>query len=177
MLFKFRIISDESKEFARELLINSTHTFLDFHNCLQEELEYDPKQLASFFLTNEAWEKKLQITLIDMMDEESDNVIIMERAALGDYIKEEGQRMLYVFDFFSERSFFIELTAILKLTKEKSKPSVIFSTGKPPAQINLGLDNLSFTESYPEDDPGFESFDDDLSDEFDSIDSDDFPDD
>ena len=82
MIYKFRILSDEARDFARELLINSSGTFLDFHNCLQKDLGYDPMQLSSFFITNSSWEKKLQITLIDMMDEESDNVLTMDQALL-----------------------------------------------------------------------------------------------
>ena len=107
MVYKFRIISDEEKDFARELLIHKNSTFLDFHHCLQDDLGYDPKQLASFFITNSSWEKKTQITLIDMMDDENEDVTTMDQAKIGDYVTKVGGRMLYVFDFFSERSFFI----------------------------------------------------------------------
>jgi len=137
MIFQFRIISDENKDFARELLINGDQTFLDFHNALQENLGYDPHQLASFFITNSGWEKLLQITLIDMMDNGSDTSATMDCARIEDNVERDGQRMLYVFDFFSERSFFIELTDVLDNIESKILPKISFERGDPPPQINL----------------------------------------
>ena len=69
MILLFRIISDEDQEFYRDLVIDGSDTFLDFHHVLQENLGYDPTHLASFFITNEDWEKEQEITLIDMMQE------------------------------------------------------------------------------------------------------------
>ena len=63
MIYLFRIISDEDQEFYRDLVIDGTDTFLDFHHALQEDLGFDPSQLASFFITNEMWEKQQEITL------------------------------------------------------------------------------------------------------------------
>jgi len=175
MIYKFRIISDESKEFARELLIESAHTFLDFHHCLQENLEYDPAQLASFFITSSSWEKQLQITLIDMMEDASEHCPTMDQCKISEHFSTKGQRMLYVFDFFSERSFFIELTEVMDITDSHALPKVIFSHGDPPPQIKLDLDDLMISEADLSDDfeeglPGDE-FDDDI----DLMDTDDFP--
>lgn len=175
MIYKFRIISDESKEFARELLIDSAHTFLDFHHCLQENLEYDPAQLASFFVTNSSWEKQLQITLIDMMEDASEHCPTMDQCTIGEHYSTKGQRMLYVFDFFSERSFFIELTEVMDISDSHALPKVIFSHGDPPPQIKLDLDDLIISDDDLSDDfeeglPGDE-FDDDI----DLMDTDDFP--
>ncbi len=146
MIYQFRIISDEDKNFAREILINGDHTFLDFHRVLQKDLGYDPNQLASFFLTNNSWEKELQITLIDMMDEGSDTCITMDQATIADHVNTKEQRLLYVFDFFSDRAFFIELTEVFDKIESKALPKITFSRGDPPPQINLGLDDLSFPE-------------------------------
>ncbi|MDF1570206.1 MAG: hypothetical protein P1P82_01140 [Bacteroidales bacterium] len=175
MIYKFRIISDESKEFARELLIDSAHTFLDFHHCLQENLAYDPAQLASFFITNSSWEKQLQITLIDMMEEASEHCPTMDQCKISEHFSTRGKRMLYVFDFFSERSFFIELTEVIDIPDSQALPKVIFSHGDPPPQIKLDLDDLLISEEDLSDDfeeglPGDE-FDDDI----DLMDTDDFP--
>ncbi len=175
MIYKFRIISDENKEFARELLIDSTHTFLDFHHCLQKDLEYDPAQLSSFFITNNSWEKQQQITLIDMMDEEGGDCSTMEQCMIGDHFDKQGQRMLYVYDFFSERSFFIELTEVLDISESKALPKVVFSHGDPPPQINLGLDDLTLSEDDLGSDPGGAFPDDDFDDNIDFMDTDDFP--
>lgn len=171
MIYKFRILSDEDKDFARELLICDSGSFLDFHNCLQKDLGYDPMQLASFFITNSNWEKKTQITLIDMMDEENENVITMDQAVLKDYLKGNGDRMLYVFDFFSERSFFIELTETVNIEDKHPDAKIVFSHGDPPEQINLGLD-MGIPDDFDEDP---EDMDEDFQSDIDFMDLDDLP--
>ena len=67
MIYLFRIISDEDPEFYRNLVIDGADTFLDFHHTLQKNLGFDPSQLASFFITNDMWEKQQEITLIDVV--------------------------------------------------------------------------------------------------------------
>lgn len=175
MVYRFRIISGESREFAREMLISGEQTFLDFHQCLQKDLGYDPDQLSSFFITNASWEKQLQITLIDMMDEGDGSCTTMDRSILGDHLSEIGQRMLYVFDFFSERSFFIELTELINVQESKVLPKIVFSSGDPPPQIHRALDDLTFKDEDLEDEFPSESLD-DFDDEFYFPDNDDFTD-
>jgi hypothetical protein len=177
MVYKFRIISDERRDFARELLINSDQTFLDFHHCLQSDLGYDPDQLSSFFITNSSWEKELQITLIDMMDEGNDSFCTMDQAVLKDHIAEKGDRMLYVFDFFSERSFFIELTEVIGVSESKALPKIVFASGDPPPQIDLALDDLTFSDEDFGDDFSTDSLDDEFGEGFDFPDSEAFDDD
>ncbi len=143
MIYNFRIISDEEKEFIRDLEISGTATFLDFHEAIQKELNYDSSQLASFFLTDEGWEKELEITLIDMMSDSEQPGIIMKDAVIQDYISTARERMLYVFDFFSERAFFIECMEIKTEDKNVQYPHISFRLGDPPTQIELGLENLS----------------------------------
>lgn len=167
MIFQFRLISDEVKDFARELVIDSNQSFLDFHKAIQKNLGYDPHQLASFFITNNAWEKMEQITLIDMEDTEGGNTLTMENAILKDYINPDGQRMLYVFDFFSERSFFIELTEVLKGKISSTLPKITYAHGDPPVQINLGMDDLS-VDNYTDPEEFDDEFDDtEFTDDFD----------
>jgi hypothetical protein len=156
MILLFRIISDENQEFFRDLVIDGSDTFLDFHNCLQEDLGYDPSQLASFFITNEMWGKKQEITLIDMMEESGGKAVTMGEVTLDEYMTEENQRMVYVFDFFSERAFFIELIEKSDQTSPRETPFIANARGDPPVQLAL---DLLMDESGP--DPGFPDPDED----------------
>jgi hypothetical protein len=139
MIYLFRIISDEDQEFYRDLVIDGTDTFLDFHHALQKNLGFDPSQLASFFITNEMWEKQQEITLIDMMQEPGLSTITMDQVTLEEYITDETQRMIYVFDFFSERAFFIELLEKSDQTSPKETPFIGHARGKAPPQLSLDL--------------------------------------
>ena len=66
MVYKFVVLSDEDESFVREFEFLDTHTLLDFHNLIQDELEFDKSQLASFFMATDNWEKEEEFTLFDM---------------------------------------------------------------------------------------------------------------
>jgi len=152
MIFLFRIISDEDPDFYRDLVAEGSDTFLDFHNTLQKDLGYDPTQLASFFITNKQWEKEQEITLIDMMQEPGVSSQTMEQVTLEEYISELNQRMIYLFDFFSNRAFFIELIEMSDELSPRETPFMGHRQGDPPPQ--LALEDLLM-----EEDPGMEEYD------------------
>jgi hypothetical protein len=139
MILLFRIISDEDHGFFRDLVIDGSDTFLDFHHILQENLGYDPTHIASFFITNRDWEKQQEITLIDMVQEPGVNTLTMGDITLDQYFHEISQRMIYVFDFFSERAFFMELIESSDETSPRRTPFIAYSMGDPPQQLALDL--------------------------------------
>jgi hypothetical protein len=149
MVFKFRLLSDEVKDFVRDVELLSDQTFYDFHRVLTYNLHYDKSQIASFFVSNENWEKLTEITLFDMSEEESsDGIYVMDRTRLDEFIMKEKQRLLYVFDFFNERLFFIELIEISEKKEKTAYPRVTLSQGSPPQQLFMdnNFGDFSFDE-------------------------------
>ena len=139
MILLFRIISNEDQEFYRDLVIDGSDTFLDFHHVLQENLDFDPTQLASFFITDNNWEKEKEITLIDMMQEAGAETLTMENVIMEQYFDDVNQRMIYVFDFFSERAFFMELIEYSDQVSPRKTPFIAQSVGDPPQQLALDM--------------------------------------
>ena len=159
MILVFRMISDEHEDFLREFEVGSRQSFFEFHKAIQENLGYDESQIASFFLCNEQWEKLLEITLIGLSDEESGDLLLMDREAVGFHVKDLKQKLLYVFDIFNERAFFIELYEKKEPTGHISYPKCTASKGEPPPQIMMdriftggNLANLDEEEERWEDD-------------------------
>jgi hypothetical protein len=142
MIYHFRAISDESENFIFDIAIDSNNTFLEFHDFIQEMLDYDPSQMASFFITDHDWNKEQEITLIDM-DNEGQNTPSMENTKLSAFISTEKQRLLYAFDLFAERMLFIELLQIDKGRLEKT--ICLKKEGIPPEQINEKSFNFDLT--------------------------------
>ena len=140
MIYLFRIISDENPDFFRDLVAETSDTFLEFHECLQKNLGYDPTQLASFFITTHEWEKQQEITLIDMMPDPGIRTFTMDQTTLGEHLDELNQRMIYVFDFFSDRAFYIELIESADETSPRETPFIGQSKGEAPPQ--LAMDRL-----------------------------------
>lgn len=150
MIYKFRMISGDEEAFLREYEIPDNHTFLSFHNFIQKDLGYDTAQLASFFLTDEQWNKGMELTLIDMENDAGPAAIPMESVTLADLLKEKKERLLYVFDIFSDRCFFMELSDIAEPSTSMKYPVCITSIGTPPQQLKL--EDISVDDLLGEDD-------------------------
>lgn len=172
MIYRFRILSNEEEDFLREIEVLSGQSFLDFHNAIQDSVGYDQSQMCSFFISGESWEKGQEITLLDMGEGMGEEKVEMKNALLSEYIGDKGQRLLYVFDFFSERAFFIELVELIDRNPKVEFPRCIISEGMTPVQIKIA----DLSDELPEDD-FFDSDDfDDSDQDFDISELDDYSD-
>jgi len=133
MVYKFRILSDEVDNFVREIAIDSEASFLDLHDAILESVGYTADQMSSFFLCNDEWEKETEVTLIEMDSSPEVDNWIMESTKLSDLIEDEGQKLLFVFDYLTERSFFIEAFQLVP-NKTIAKAKCLVSEGDAPAQ-------------------------------------------
>lgn len=134
MVYRFVVLSDEDESFVREFEFLDSQTLLDFHNALQEELEFDRSQIASFFMATESWEKEEEFTLFDMGAGSS----TMENSVLEEVIFRKNQKLLYVFDFFNDRALFVEYVGEFKEEEDKDYPVCTNSKGLPPKQVTFG---------------------------------------
>ncbi len=155
MVYKFVVLSDEDESFVREFEFLDTHTLIDFHNAIQDELEFDKSQMASFFMATDNWEKEEEFTLFDMGTGSS----TMETAVLEDIIFRKNQKLLYVFDFFNERALFVEFTGEAKEVEGRELPACTNSKGVPPKQVIFGgtssklYNNIVVSDDDDEDEP------------------------
>jgi hypothetical protein len=134
MVYRFVVLTDEDETFVREFEFLDSHSLLDFHNTIQEELEFDKSQIASFYMATETWEKEEEFTLFDMGAGSS----TMENAVLEEVIFRKNQKLLYVFDFFNDRALFVEYVGEAKEDDNMEYPICINSKGLPPKQVSFG---------------------------------------
>lgn len=134
MVYKFRLVSDEVDNFRREIDIDADASFLTLRNAICDSVGFDKNQMSSFFLCDDGWEKDKEITLEDMGSDSSEDVYLMEESIISDFIEEEGQRLIFVFDYMTDRSFFIELKRT-EPGKHLQDPVCSLSMGKAPAQF------------------------------------------
>ncbi len=140
MIFNFRIFSDEVDNFKREIQIDAESTFLDLKNAICEAVAFDKNQMCSFFICDDRWEKEKEITLEDMGSDSSQDIYLMEDSVLSDFIDDEGQRLMFTFDYITDRSFYLEMKEMITGKKLKD-PVCSLSIGKAPAQ-NVDLDEF-----------------------------------
>lgn len=133
MIFNFRLVSDEIDNFKREIEIDADATFLDLKNAICDAVHYDRSEMCSFFLCDDGWEKEMEITLEDMGTDSDQDSYIMDECILSDYIDDEGQKMIFVFDYITNRSFFMQLKKIIT-GKNLKDPVCTLAMGNPPKQ-------------------------------------------
>lgn len=133
MIYNFRVVSDEVDNFKREIKIDADATFLDLKNAIDDCVGYDKNQMCSFFLCEQNWDKTKEITLEDMGSDSDQDIYLMEDSILSDFIEDEGQRLMFTFDYITDRSFFIEMKEIIT-GKTLKDPLCTLSIGNPPPQ-------------------------------------------
>lgn len=138
MIYRFTLISDEVDDFVREIQIDPEATFYDFHEAIVKSVGYTNDQMTSFFICDDDWEKEKEITLEEMDDNPEMDSWVMKDTTISELIEDEKQKLLYVFDYMTERCFFIELSEIItgkemkgaKCTKRKAMPRNRLLTSK-----------------------------------------------
>lgn len=133
MIFNFRLVSDEVDNFKREIEIDADDTFLDLRNAICDAVQYDRSEMCSFFLCDDSWEKEKEITLEDMGTDSDEDTYLMDECILSDYLDDEGQKLMFVFDYMTDRAFFLQLKKIIT-GKSLKDPVCTLSMGKAPDQ-------------------------------------------
>ena len=119
MLFRFLILSDEADDFKREIKIDSESTFLDLQNAILDSVGYTKDQMTSFFICDDDWSKKTEITLVEMDTSSEEDSYVMADTQLEELLEDEHQKLLFVF----------------VPGKDLDAPICSKSVGTPPAQI------------------------------------------
>ena len=133
MIFNFRIVSDGAETFKREIKIDAQATFLDLKNAICDSVGYDKTMMDSFFICDDGWEKHKEITYEDMDLDSDQEAWLMDDAVLEDFIDDEGQKLLFVFDYMTDRAMFMEMTEMIP-GKTLKDPVCTLSLGQAPKQ-------------------------------------------
>lgn len=143
MIYRFILVSDEVDDFYREIQIASSASFLDFSNAILESVGFPDDQMTSFFMCEDNWEKREEITREEMNTSSEVDNWVMADTPLDELIEDEKQRLIYIFDPLTERCFFIELKEIIT-GKTLAKASCTAKSGLPPKQA-IDFDELAKT--------------------------------
>lgn len=134
MIFRFILLSDEVEDFKREIQIDSEATFFDLHQAIVESVGYKQGEMSSFFICSDSWEKEKEITLVEMDTSSDEDAYIMSDSVLNDFLEDEKQKLMYIFDYMTERAFFMELREIIT-GKDLDKAVCTKSIGDAPSQF------------------------------------------
>lgn len=142
MIYRFRITLNGDEATFRDIEIEATDSFEDFHNVILQSFGFDGLEMASFYLTNEEWEPLEEITLFDMSEEEEASKLTMQDSYLEDILHEEQTRLVYIYDFLNLWTFKIELADIIERDPSVDYPKLLFAQGQLDFRIHADEPNL-----------------------------------
>lgn len=164
MIYKIRIILDAKDDVFRDLEIEDSNTLEDLHNAVTQAFGFLGSEMASFYTCDEDWNQDEEIALFDMSESGSD-VKLMNEIFLEDILTEKTPKLIYVYDFLSMWTFFVELADIVDNDDGVTYPNVLFSFGElpdSPPEKNFESDNPEaedFDEDYKDDLGSYEDLD------------------
>ncbi len=168
MIYKLRVILDTEQDVIREIAIHQDNSLEDLHNAITNAFGFDGSEMASFFTTDEQWNQGEEIPLFDMS--ENGDALTMQHILLSEIVDRDKSKLIYVYDFFSMWSFFVELVDILDGYNESDLPLLLLSLGNVPEKapekefIAEQLDDVEkqdpTNEDFDLDEFDFDNFDD-----------------
>lgn len=147
-ILKFRIYYEEDDSIYRDVAIKHTQTFVQLHQSILKAYEFDSKHQATFYRSNDSWQRGREITL-DKYDRKYQVApLMMNETTIGSEIRDPNQKFVYVYDFVKNWSFLVELINVSKDESAKlDYPAVIKKEGIGPSQYGVkGLVGDKLTE-------------------------------
>lgn len=147
-ILKFRVYFEEDDSIYRDVAIKHTQSFTEFHGTILKAYEFDSKHQATFYRSNDNWQRGREITLEKYDRNYKVAPLMMSETTIGSEIKDPNQKFVYVYDFARNWSFLVEL---INVSKDESSrvdyPAVIKKEGIGPSQYGVkGLVGDKLTE-------------------------------
>ena len=135
MIYRFRIILDNDTEddIFRDVEIRQTDTLEDLHNAITQSFGFDGTEMASFYVSDDEWNQGEEISLFDMSGG-MDSVRMMNETILEDIVDESNTKLIYVYDFLSMWTFFVELGEIVDESQGTDYPNLMYVHGQIPTE-------------------------------------------
>lgn len=134
-ILKFRVYFEEDESVYRDVAIRHTQFFYDLHETILRAYEFDNKHKASFFRSNDHWQRGREISLEKYDKLYKAEPLLMKETGIGSEIKDPNQKFIYRYDFNKNWTFLVELINVSKEENPKiSYPAIVRAEGIAPSQ-------------------------------------------
>jgi hypothetical protein len=150
IIYRFRLTSEDHLDFLREIEIQPTQTFLDFHQAILTCTDLENCENALFYTTDHKFKKqkefsfKYQKKQVRKYDDDLDQVVtetyvphLMKDSVLKKFIDDPHQRLIYEFTGKDYYIIFIELFKIIKTDECISLPRCVNKKSELPKKADL----------------------------------------
>jgi Plasmid pRiA4b ORF-3-like protein len=134
-ILKFRVYFQEDESIYRDIAIKHSNSFLDLHHAILVAYEFDKIHDATFYRSNDIWQKGREISIEKYDKEYKADPLIMSDTIIGSEIKDPNQKFIYEYDFVKHWFFAVELINVDKEENAKlSYPCCVRTEGIAPSQ-------------------------------------------
>jgi hypothetical protein len=136
---RFRVYWEEDDQIYRDIELRTGQTFLDLHKAILQAYEFDGKHTASFFESNDRWQKDgRRIDSEVLVNKKDAPALSMMRTPVSALVVKPDQKFVYNYDPEKHWSFLVELIGVSKDEDPKrSYPFVVRREGIGPAQYGV----------------------------------------
>lgn len=160
MVYKIRAILNTENDVIRDIAILKTETLEDLHNAISNAFGFNGHEMAAFYRADEDWNQGEEFPLFDMSDG-LDSKIQMQDVIIENVLENEGHKLIYVYDFFTMWSFYIEVIEVNFDKGDFELPSLLFTLGTIPKNapdLNFESEDLSKDEFNDDEDEEYDEF-------------------
>jgi hypothetical protein len=134
-ILKFRIYLEEDDSVYRDIAIRHTQSFYELHETILKAYEFDNKHKATFFRSNDHWQRGREISLEVYDRDYKAPPLLMKDTTIGSEIRDPNQKFIYLYDFNKNWGFMVEL---INVSKEENPrliyPATVRTEGIAPSQ-------------------------------------------
>ena len=136
-VLKLRIVADTEEDIFADVLLDTSCHLLSLHQFILDLFKLDQLEMASFYLSNDEWDKGEEISLFDMsLEEDEFSPMSMESTSIFQ-IYEKTKKILYVHDFLNMNIFYVEILDLLPSNQNHTEIQLIhhFGTYMPKKMV------------------------------------------
>ena len=113
-ILKFRVYFEDDDSVYRDIAIRHTQSFLELHQTILKSFEFDSKHGATFYRSNDNWQRGREISLEVYGKQYKAAPLLMKETTIGSEIRDPNQKFIYVYDFAKSWTFLVELINVIK---------------------------------------------------------------
>lgn len=134
-ILRFRIYWEDDESTYRDISIKHTQNFHDLHLAILKSFEFDNKHKATFYRSNDSWQRGREISLEKYDKDYKAEPLIMNEVTIGSEIRDPNQKFVYEYDFNKNWHFMVELITVDKEENAKmGYPTCVRTEGLAPSQ-------------------------------------------
>ncbi|MBA3828271.1 MAG: hypothetical protein H0X33_04995 [Taibaiella sp.] len=137
-ILRFRVYWEEDDQVYRDIEIQAGQSFADLHNVILKAYEFDGKHSATFFESNDRWQRNRAISSEVLVNKKDAPALSMIKTPVTALIALPDQKFVYEYDPVKNWVFLIELIGVSKDEDHKrTYPFVLRKEGIGPSQYGI----------------------------------------